>query len=77
MESPVSYMETTTVIVAYKETGPLLIHGPTSANWDVELDPIMMADWFNANAFSAFHTELEHPPPLSDAVLLGGIGEYS
>ncbi|KAL1847322.1 hypothetical protein Plec18170_008670 [Paecilomyces lecythidis] len=57
--------------------GPLLIHGPTSANWDVELDPIMMADWFNANAFSAFHTELENPPPLSDAVLLEGIGRNS
>ncbi|KAJ9221105.1 CAZyme family AA1 [Paecilomyces variotii] len=58
--------------------GPLLIHGPTSANWDVELDPIMMADWFNANAFAAFHTELgPKPPPLSNAVLLGGIGIHS
>lgn len=52
-----------------------MIHGPTSANWDVELDPIMMADWFNANAFAAFHTELVQPPPHSDSVLLGGIGK--
>lgn len=78
MEWQVRNIETKLLITANKAIGPLLIHGPTSANWDVELDPIMMADWFNANAFAAFHTELgPKPPPLSNAVLLGGIGEYS
>lgn len=57
--------------------GPLLIHGPNSANWDVALDPIIMQDWIHDDAFVEFVHELRPPPlPSSNSILLGGEGEF-
>lgn len=57
------------------DIGPLLIHGPTSANWDIAWEPIFMNDWVHANAFSLFTRELVGPLPTTDSVLLGGQGK--
>lgn len=54
--------------------GPLLIHGPTSANWDEEFEPIFISDWVHDSAFAVFHEELLGVPPPVQTVLLGGIG---
>ncbi|KAL1985427.1 hypothetical protein VTN96DRAFT_7870 [Rasamsonia emersonii] len=58
--------------------GPLLIHGPNSANWDLAWDPIFMEDWVHQSAFTEFVHELfPKPLPESDSVLLGGQGQFN
>ena len=57
--------------------GPLLIHGPTSADYDFEFDPIFINDWSHNSAFSDFHHELVAGPPLMQSILLGGHGHYT
>ncbi len=61
--------------------GPLLIHGPHSANWDEALDPVLMSDWSHRSAFQDFHTELGNPSqgilgkePTMQSVLFDGVG---
>lgn len=60
-----------------KISGPLLIHGPTSADWDIAWDPIFLQDWIHDNAFRAFVHELHPPPPVADSILLGGQGKIT
>ena len=55
--------------------GPLLIHGPTSADWDEELEPIFISDWSHNSAFVDFGIELAGRGPPMQTVLLGGIGK--
>jgi FtsP/CotA-like multicopper oxidase with cupredoxin domain len=31
--------------------GPLIIHGPATANYDVDLGPVFMTDWFHKSVF--------------------------
>ena len=54
--------------------GPLLIHGPSSANWDEAWDPIFMNDWSHRSAFQDFQGELNGIPPAMQSVLLNGTG---
>lgn len=56
--------------------GPLLIHGPSSADWDEAWDPILISDWVHDSAFAVFQHELVPPPPISQSVLLNGTGRY-
>ena len=56
-------------------TGPLLIHGPSSADWDEAWDPILISDWIHDSAFAVFQQELVGPPPISQSVLLNGTGQ--
>ena len=61
--------------------GPMLIHGPSSANWDEAWDPILISDWNHDSAFAAFQTELDARPPFfapfSDSILLNGTGNLN
>ena len=57
-------------------SGPLLIHGPTSADYDVEWDPIFIGDWSHNSAFADFHHELVPPLPKMQSILLNGTGTY-
>jgi FtsP/CotA-like multicopper oxidase with cupredoxin domain len=34
--------------------GPLVVHGPSSANWDIDLGSVMINDWLHVSAFSEF-----------------------
>jgi FtsP/CotA-like multicopper oxidase with cupredoxin domain len=64
--------------------GPIVIHGPTSANWDIDLGTVAVADLFHRTAFAQFFTErIPGPPsPASNGLINGknkfnGSGEYS
>ncbi|KAK8066469.1 hypothetical protein PG997_013216 [Apiospora hydei] len=61
--------------------GPLVIHGPSSADWDIDLGPIMITDWVHETAFLAFEAEMtknvSDPPPATDSILVNGIGHYN
>ena len=61
--------------------GPLVIHGPHSANWDEASDPILISDWVHSSSFSEFYIEIGNATskvrgrePPTDTVLLGGTG---
>ncbi len=61
--------------------GPLVIHGPTSADWDIDLGPILVADWIHDTAFSAFDCEAHEcksvmSPPRADSIVVNGLGHY-
>ena len=64
--------------------GPLVIHGPTSDEWDIDVGPILMADWVHDTAFNAFNCEAypdkcstADSPPKSDAIVVNGIGPFN
>lgn len=64
--------------------GPMLIHGPTSANWDQAWTPVLISDWSHRSAFQVFQIELGSPPqgikpadPAVQSVLLNGTGNYT
>lgn len=57
--------------------GPLTIHGPSTANYDSPVDPILMTDWNHRSGFQDFQSELTGPPPLMESILLNGVGSFT
>ena len=64
--------------------GPIVIRGPSSANWDIDLGPVSITDFFHRTAFQQFFTEeIPAPPSPADNGLINGrnkfngSGEYS
>lgn len=67
-------------------SGPIVIHGPTSADWDIDNGPIMISDWIHDTAWKVYKCEAyrdEYPfckdgnsPPKSDSIVVNGIGPY-
>ncbi|PSN65113.1 hypothetical protein BS50DRAFT_575190 [Corynespora cassiicola Philippines] len=58
--------------------GPLLFHGPTTANWTQEWNPIIIADWYHESAYEAAHQALSRPiPPPPDTILMDGQGRFN
>ncbi|KAJ6259587.1 Laccase-2 [Drechslerella dactyloides] len=51
--------------------GPIVIHGPTSANYDEEYT-LMLTDWYHKDAFGLFWSEVFGRPPAPDSKLLNG-----
>lgn len=61
--------------------GPLLIHGPSSANWDKAWTPILISDWSHRSAFQDFYVELGNSTsgvlgrePTMQSIVLNGTG---
>lgn len=59
--------------------GPMTIYGPSSANYDEAIDPILMTDWNHRSAFTDFYQELVPGagPPNMTSILLNGRGNYT
>ncbi|KAL2751786.1 hypothetical protein ACRALDRAFT_1083767 [Sodiomyces alcalophilus JCM 7366] len=57
--------------------GPLVIHGPSSANWDVDLGPWILSDWYHDDAFSLLWREFyTNRAPIPDSMVLNGKGVF-
>ncbi|KAF4459220.1 laccase precursor [Fusarium albosuccineum] len=56
--------------------GALKINGPTSMNFDVDLGPVLLTDYFHADAFSLVDLEYMGRPPTPDSMLMNGNGTY-
>jgi FtsP/CotA-like multicopper oxidase with cupredoxin domain len=56
--------------------GPLKINGPTSMNYDIDLGPVLLSDWYHGNPFALFEIELKGDAPAVDSVLLQGKGIF-
>jgi FtsP/CotA-like multicopper oxidase with cupredoxin domain len=64
--------------------GSIVVHGPSSANWDIDLGPVAITDWFHTPASELWFTErLPGLPIPADTGLVNGknvwnlTGEYT
>lgn len=57
--------------------GPLILHSPQSANWDVEIPSLFLSHWSRSSAFADFFHELTVGPPEMQGILLSGVGEMA
>ncbi|CUS13825.1 unnamed protein product [Tuber aestivum] len=59
--------------------GPIVVHGPSSANWDIDLGPVLLTDWFHRPA-NDLATEMAQSitgfPPVADNGLINGKNKY-
>ncbi|KAA8646581.1 oxidoreductase tpcJ [Aspergillus tanneri] len=57
--------------------GPISIHGPTSANYDIDLGPWTLTDWYHDDAFTLNWISLAGQlAPFPKSTLLNGKGVY-
>ena len=57
--------------------GPMTIYGPSSANYDEAIDPLLVTDWNHRSAFEDFYLETsKEGPPKMTSILLNGRGQY-
>ncbi|KAL9126844.1 MAG: hypothetical protein Q9217_004171 [Psora testacea] len=57
--------------------GPITFHGPSSADYDVALEPFLFGDWSHNSAFQDYAAELRQPPAKMQTVILNGKGFYN
>ncbi|KAK4168784.1 laccase lac5 [Cladorrhinum sp. PSN259] len=56
-------------------TGPMVIHGPTQAKYDIDIGPVMLSDWYHKPYFNLIKEMLAphgSPRVLSDNNLING-----
>jgi len=51
--------------------GPIVINGPTSANWDIDLGPLGLTDWYHEEAFTAYYTYRKSPGAAQNGLFNG------
>ncbi|KAK6538547.1 hypothetical protein TWF694_010126 [Orbilia ellipsospora] len=59
--------------------GPIVLEGPSSANYDIDAGPLLIGDWYHEDAFSLYYreTELHGGPPPPDSKLINGMGNFT
>ncbi|CAF9913428.1 MAG: hypothetical protein GOMPHAMPRED_007909 [Gomphillus americanus] len=58
--------------------GPMVIHGPTNALYDIDLGPVMLSDWYHRDYFSLVEQTMTPGPPVkSDNNLINGKGVFN
>jgi len=56
--------------------GPIVINGPTSANWDIDLGVLPLTDWFHEPVFEILASRPQ-APPTSQSLLVNGSAVYN
>ncbi|KAL0257860.1 hypothetical protein SLS55_007026 [Diplodia seriata] len=64
--------------------GPLVVYGPDSGGYDIDLGPVMLSDWYHAQYYDIVKETMQAdptgqnptPPPASDNNLINGYGEF-
>ncbi|KUI58907.1 Laccase-2 [Cytospora mali] len=57
--------------------GPLVIHGPSSSNWDVDLGPVLIQDYVHDSSFVRYSEETSSVPgsfARADSIVVNGAG---
>lgn len=61
--------------------GPMTIYGPSQLDYDCDVGPVMLTDWYHIPYFSivadAVGTDLSLIPPTSDSVLINGRNNFT
>ncbi|ORY10070.1 laccase-1 precursor [Clohesyomyces aquaticus] len=56
--------------------GPMVIHGPKHAEYDIDIGPILLEDWFHADYYSLVEGVMAGSFPLSNNNLINGKMQY-
>lgn len=64
--------------------GPLIIHGPDTGSYDIDLGPVVISDWYHTPYYDLVEQTMQAdptgttppPPPRSDNVLINGFGQF-
>jgi FtsP/CotA-like multicopper oxidase with cupredoxin domain len=56
--------------------GPIVIHGPKTADYDVDIGPVMLSDWYHADYFSLVNLTMNGGVPASNNNLINGKMNY-
>ncbi|KAF2233008.1 multicopper oxidase [Viridothelium virens] len=56
--------------------GGLVIHGPSSANYDEAFSPALINDWVHANSTDVLNQELVGGGPLANSIVFNGTGNF-
>jgi FtsP/CotA-like multicopper oxidase with cupredoxin domain len=54
-------------------TGPIIINGPTTSEWDIDLGALPLTDWYDEPMFTLLASR-PAAPPTSQALLVNGTG---
>jgi FtsP/CotA-like multicopper oxidase with cupredoxin domain len=61
--------------------GPMIVHGPSSLPYDIDVGPVMLSDWYHIPYFALVSdvvgTNFSLVPPTSDTVLINGRGRFN
>ena len=57
--------------------GGILINGPATANYDVDIEPIVITDWSHATVDALYTYAQAVGPPKMDTALINGKGTYN
>ncbi|KAK4244515.1 multicopper oxidase-domain-containing protein [Corynascus novoguineensis] len=58
--------------------GPMVIHGPSSDDWDIDLGPVLLTDWMHDTAFNGFaNMEMPGTAFWVDSILINGHGHFN
>lgn len=55
--------------------GPIIIHGPATANYDIDLGPVFITEWFHSTTFQVWETHTKYGgfPVRANAVAENGL----
>jgi FtsP/CotA-like multicopper oxidase with cupredoxin domain len=56
--------------------GPIIINGPSTSNYDIDLGALPMTDWYRAPLFQIYASK-PSGPPTSDSLLSNGTGVFN
>nr|OQO21789.1 hypothetical protein B0A51_09591 [Rachicladosporium sp. CCFEE 5018] len=62
--------------------GPIVVHGPKTHDYDIDIGPVMLSDWFHSYYLSLleqiYHAAPTGPilPPMADNMLINGKANY-
>lgn len=65
---------------AFGLVGPIVIHGPTTANYDVDLGPVLLSDWFHSNVWDVWsdtQKAVSLNQPKAQNGLINGLNPYN
>ncbi|EPS43758.1 hypothetical protein H072_2248 [Dactylellina haptotyla CBS 200.50] len=54
---------------------PMILHGPKSANYDIDIGAILLTDWYHENPFALYSAELK-VPQIPNSTLINGKGKF-
>ncbi|KAF2102300.1 hypothetical protein NA57DRAFT_35573 [Rhizodiscina lignyota] len=57
--------------------GPIVIHGPSTADWDVDLGPLTLVDWSHETVDALYSYAQTVGPPTLDNGLINGTNTYN
>ncbi|KAF1981647.1 multicopper oxidase [Aulographum hederae CBS 113979] len=56
--------------------GPMIIHGPCTQQYDIDIGPVMLTDWYHQDYFTLVNDTMNGKIPPSNNNLINGKGNY-